>query len=375
MSIDKKIVSAMSHLYCENAAFYIAAQCNVVPIAWATTGVAKNALFEAFCKFIGYDYHLFIPSIHLPEDIGGCTDIDRKRKVSEVYPMEWIKQLEKPNQCLHIDEVNTAGPTMMPPLLSITNERRVGDIVFHPSTIIMCAANPERMAPNAAPLAGSMQNRLYHHDWVFPINEWIAGMKNGGVFETPDNFPIVGDYSAYLPKWTAALGNFAHRNRSGIVTEELPEGEQAFCSPRMLFNLSHCLAGADKVKADGETIEQLCNGTVGRDIGAQLIEFIGVMNLYDADEVIDGKVTVDYADDRVDSLIYLPAAIMDALKPEGRHGKARLDKAVEVLLDMGDNGLLDAVMPVMGELQRSHPKWTAPKKLKARYGACMVELA
>jgi hypothetical protein len=200
-------------------------------------------------------------------------------------------------------------------------------------------------------------------------------MKNGGVFETPDNFPIVGDYSAYLPKWTAALGNFAHRNRSGIVTEELPEGEQAFCSPRMLFNLSHCLAGADKVKADGETIEQLCNGTVGRDIGAQLIEFIGVMNLYDADEVIDGKVTVDYADDRVDSLIYLPAAIMDALKPEGRHGKARLDKAVEVLLDMGDNGLLDAVMPVMGELQRSHPKWTAPKKLKARYGACMVELA
>lgn len=375
MTIDSKIEAAMERMYCENAGYYIAAQCGLTPLAWATTGVAKNALIEAFCKAINYTYHLFIPSIHLPEDIGGCTDIDRQRKVSEVYPMDWIKQFEKPNQCLHIDEINTAGPTMMPPLLSITNERRVGDIIFHPSTIIVCAANPERMAPNSAPLAGSMQNRLYHHDWVFPINQWIDGMKNGGVFETPDDFPIVGDYSAYLPKWTAALGNFAKRNRSAIVTEELPEGEQAFCSPRMLYKLAHCLAGADKVKASGEVIEQLCRGTVGRDVAAQIVEFIGVMNLYDPDEVIDGKVKVNYGDDRVDSLIYLPSAILDALKPEGRHSKTRINDAVEVLLDMGEHGLLDAVMPVMSELSTTYSNWTPPKKLKARYGKVFVELA
>jgi hypothetical protein len=361
--------------YCENAAFYIAAQCLMTPIAWATTGVAKNALFEAFCKAIGYTYHLFIPSIHLPEDIGGCTDIDRVRKVSEVYPMDWIKVFEKPKQCLHIDEINTAGPTMMPPLLSITNERRVGDIVFHPSTIILCAANPPEMAPNSAPLAGSMQNRLYHHDWKFPLNQWIDGMKNGGVFPTPTDFPIVGDYSSYLPKWTGALGNFAKRNRNAVVTHTLPEDEKAFCSPRMLFKLAHCLAGADKVKAEGGVIEQLCVGTVGKNVGAQIVKFIAAMDLYDADDVIDGKASVSYTDDRVDSLIYLPSAILDALRPEGCHGKDRLDKAVTVLLDMSENGLLDAVMPVLGELSSTYKSWNPPKNLKARYGQVMMELA
>ena len=110
---------------------------------------------------------------------------------------------------------------------------------------------------------------------------------------------------------------------------------------------------------------------VGRDVAAQIVEFISVMNLYD--EVIDGKVKVNYSDDRVDSLIYLPAAILDAW-PEGRHSKTRIIQAVEVLLDMGEHGLLDAVMPVMSELSTTYSNWTPPKKLKARYGKVSMSL-
>ena len=356
-----------------NDALWIACQTGQTAVAHATTGVAKNGCMEEFASCIDYHYHCFIPSLHLPEDLGGCTDIDRDNKESVVFPMNWIKQLQKPNQLLHIDEINTAPMTMMPPLLSIMNERRVGDVVFHPSTIIICAMNPPEMAPNSAPLSASINNRLYHHTWEFPMEDWIHGMtKNGGKFERRTDYPVVGDYSAYVPKWTALIGNLIKRNRGMCVTTTIPEDEFAFPSPRSLYRLAHCLAAADKVKADGHIFEQLSTGIVGKNVSTQVMQWIASMDLYDANDVISGKVKVDYSGDRVDQLCYLPVGILDALKDD--HAKKRLDSATQVLIEMGENGLLDSVMPVLGSLSKTYPKYNVPKQLATRYGNIIAQL-
>lgn len=358
---------------CANAALFIAIQCGITGIAWGSTGVAKTAFFESLSVALACSYFkCFLPSMHMPEDIGGVPDIDRKTGIVTMRHLDWLYNYQKPNGMLVIDEATTAPQPMRPPLLSITNERRVGEIKFHPSTIVVLIANPPEMAPNSSPLEPSMLNRLYHHDWVSPFDSWYKGMLNGGKFETPTNFPIVGDTSAYLPKWTSLIGRLCYRHPAIRETSVIPEGERAFGTYRSWFNLAKALAGADKVGASGEVFNELACGLVGTNNATQLMRWIAALDLYDANAVIDGTVTVEYGNDRIDQLIYLPVGIMEALRDN--HAEGRLDRAVSVLIDMAENGMIDTIMPVMGEISTTYSDYRMPKKLLTRYGSLVKQI-
>lgn len=358
---------------CANAALFIAIQCGLTGIAWGPTGVAKTAFFETLAKALACSYYkCFLPSMHMPEDIGGVPDIDRKSGVVTMRHLDWLYNYEKPNGMLVIDEATTAPQPMRPPLLSIMNERRVGSISFHPSTIVVAIANPPEIAPNSSPLEPSMLNRLYHHDWVSPFDSWYKGMLNGGKFEAPSNFPIVGDIAAYLPKWTAIIGRLCYRHPAIRETRTIPDGERAFGSYRSWFNLAKALAGANKVSASGDIYNELACGLVGTNNATILMRFLASLDLYDANAVIDGTVTVEYGEDRIDQLIYLPIGIMEALRDD--HSDKRLDRAVTVLIEMAENGLIDTIMPVMGEISTTYPDYRIPKKLLGRYGVLVKQI-
>lgn len=357
---------------CLNAALFIAIQCGVAGVAWGTTGVGKSAFLKALAEALGYKFFCFIPSQHMPEDIGGIPDIDRKSKVASMIPMQWIKALTEPGWMLMIDELTTAPQPMRPPILSVLNEGCIGDLHFHPSTIRVAAANPPEMAPNSSPLEASMLNRLYHHEWQSPFDTWYKGMLNGGRFEMPANLPVVGDISAYVPKWTALIGRLCYRHPAIRECKVIPEGERAFASYRQWFNLAKCLAGADKVKASGEVFNELATGMVGANNATQLMRWIAASDLYDSNAVIDGSVTVEYGDDRIDQLIYLPVGILEALRED--HSDKRLDRASEVLVEMGEHGMVDCIMPVLGELSSTYPKYRMPAKLLARYGSLIKQI-
>jgi hypothetical protein len=357
---------------CLNSALFIAIQCGVAGVAWGTTGVGKSAFLKALADELGYKFFCFIPSQHMPEDIGGIPDIDRKTKVASMIPMQWIKALTEPGWMLMIDELTTAPQPMRPPILSVLNEGCIGELCFHPSTIRVAAANPPEMAPNSSPLEASMLNRLYHHDWETPFDTWYKGMLNGGKFEMPSNIPVVGDYSAYVPKWTGIIGRLCHRQPAIRECRVIPEGERAFASLRQWYNLARVLAGADKVKASGEVVNQLATGMVGQANAAQLMRWIAAADLYDSGAVIDGTVTISYDNDRIDTLIYLPVGIMEALRDD--HSDKRLDRAGEVLIEMGEHGMVDSIMPVLGEIGTTYPDYRMPKKLLARYGSLIKQI-
>ena len=95
--------------------------------------------------------------------------------------MEWMHDLLLAKRWLFVDELTSAQTQMRPPLLSCFNERRVGSLHFHPTTIVSAAANPPELAPNGSPLEPSICNRLYHHDWVFPSGVSINTLVYGDV--------------------------------------------------------------------------------------------------------------------------------------------------------------------------------------------------
>lgn len=356
---------------CLNAALYIVVQCGLPGIAWGGTGECKTAFLEALIRAMGLKPFVFIPSQHMPEDIGGIPDIDKKSGlVRMIYP-EWLVRMTTQGWGIIFDELTTAPQPMRPALLSLLNEGRTGDLCLHPSTVRVAAANPPELAPNSSPLEASMLNRLYHHDWELPFDSWMEGMMSGGKFSVPANFPIVGDTSAYLPKWTRRVAYLLQRQPALRTCRQIPDDEKAFPSLRQWFNLSRCLAGADKVKAGGDVINQIATGMVGSAGAGQLMQSIAAKDLYDPAEVVDGTTKIDYSS-RVDQLIFLPVGIMETLADD--HASKRLDNGVEVLIEMGENGLLDCVGPVLNDLTNTYKDYRVPKKLLARYGKLVAQI-
>jgi len=357
---------------CLNAALYIVIQCGTAGIAWGGTGECKTAFLSALIRALGKKPFVFIPSQHMPEDVGGMPHIDAKKLVARMVHLEWLVNLVQEGFGIIFDELTTAPQAMRPALLSLLNEGRVGDLVLHPTTIRVAAANPPELAPNSSPLEPSMLNRLYHHEWEVPFDSWMAGMMNGGQFSLPNNFPIVGDYSAYVPKWTRRIAYLLQRQPALRTCRRIPDDEKAFPSLRQWHNLAHCLAGADKVKAGGDVINQIATGMVGSAGAGQLMQSIAAKDLYDPAEVVDKTVAIDFSGDRVDQLVFLPVGIMETL--ESDHSDKRLDNAFDVLVEMGENGLLDCVGPVLADLTNTYKEYRVPKKLLSRYGKLVAQI-
>lgn len=357
---------------CLNAALFIAIQCGTPGIAWGGTGECKTAFLEALIRAMGLKPFVFIPSQHMPEDVGGMPDIDKKSGIARMVHLEWLVRMTQPGWGIIFDELTTAPQSMRPALLSLLNEGRVGDLVLHPSTIRVAAANPPELAPNSSPLEPSMLNRLYHHDWEIPFDSWLDGMLNGGQFKLPTNFPIVGDYSSYVPKWTRRVGYLLQRQPALRGCKRIPDDERAFPSLRQWTNLARCLAGADKVKASGDVINQIATGMVGSAGAGQLMQSIAAKDLYDPAEVVDGTATIDYTGDRVDQLVFLPCGILETLADD--HASKRVDGAVKVLIEMGENGMLDCVGPVLNEITNTYKDYRVPKTLLSRYGKLVSQI-
>lgn len=364
-------------MLCLNASLYIVIQCGASGIAWGGTGVGKSAFFKALAKALGKKFFCFIPSQHMPEDIGGLPHIDAKKLLARMIHMEWMQALREDGWMILIDELTTAPQSMRPPLLSILNEGCVGDLVFHPNTIRVAAANPPELAPNSSPLEASMLNRLYHHNWVTPFDSWLDGMMNGGDFKVPANMPIVGDYSTYLPKWTRRIGYLCKKHPEIRETHTVPENERAFPSLRQWFNLAKCLAGANKVQADGDVIEEIASGMVGSAAAGMLMKMIASSDLYDPADLVDRKKKIDFANDRIDQLYHLPIGVLEVLESDLRAkqvSSTRMDNACEVLIEMGEHGLLDCCAPVLSDITNKFDGYRMPKKLVARYGQLVSQI-
>jgi hypothetical protein len=132
------------------------------------------------------------------------------------------------------------------------------------------------------------------------------------------------------------------------------------------------------VGANSTVRDELACGLVGEDAGGVLAEWLAARSLYDAAAVVDRIAKVDYSDARVDQLIYLPVGILETLDDD--HSDARISNALEVLIDMGEHGMLDRVMPVLSEIKgKASPdgawgiNYKVPRTIGDRYGKLVSE--
>jgi hypothetical protein len=325
-----------------NIAAFIA--CQVVPVmTWGLTGVGKSATWEAMADALGRTFVPLLGATHLPEDFSGYPTPDVKAGVVRMMPTTWVHKTRDGKALVLIDEATNVPSATQAGLLSVITERRVGDEQMPASTIIVAAANPPHLCPNAVPLSPAMRSRFYHHDWQVDYDHWFAGLRAGCVWTAP-TFPIVPD------TWTDLLPQFgtlaeAFLRAAPDCREQMPVDDEtmSFPTPRTWTYLVRCFAAASACgygMRDG-IYKTLAFGCVGQPVGSEFIRYMHQLDLLDPEAVIAGTKKYTY-ENRPDANICLLTGLVRALRsnctPE------RWLAAAEVFIEIGNHEIESMLM-------------------------------
>lgn len=357
-----------------NLGYFAAAVRGVSCIAWGPPGVAKSAYNAAYAAAMGYDFHQFLPSHHIPEDIAGVPVVYRDEACVKPLAMDFMGRLTRALAWILLDEYNTGAAMMRAVLLQLTAERRIGNLTLHPSCIVTAAANPDSFAPNASPLEPAVANRFMHWDWQTPVKDFLTGLGNGLKFPAP----------AAVKFENCDLGDLAWGKKAQLFLESKPEfvqtlpndDELAFATPRTWTMLVKAFSALDSVQAPPTEYELVGKGCVGKTAAAMFIQFATSLDLFSAVEVMEGRQTVDYKAP-IDRLIHLPSALIfhaQRLNREGALTSDHIDNAFAVMLEMGELGHVDAVKQPLAAITQIMPKYRCQPAYRTRFGSLMAQI-
>lgn len=338
----------------DNLAYQIAIQVRVPALAEGGTGVAKSQLAAAMAKAMGFKFYPLIGSCHAPEDFGGIPFPVFEQGHAELLPMKWVRQTTDPYWFIFVDEVTTIPQSVRPPMLSLLSERRIGEIEMHPTAIICGACNPPALAPNAAPLEVSLNNRFYHHNWKTPIDSWLEGMKNDQNFPAPEVRILPDNWVTYRGKWSGLMASFVQSKRSMAEYEYKPEDTvKAFYTLRSIQKAALLMAGAESIDAPAEVCNELLTGIVGNEWASEFLTYCNAVELYDPEEIVEGKAKVKWDKRRFDVISCLPSAVLGAVR--NNNNADRFGRACEFFVELCEHEADLAVYP-LSELMQIKPK-------------------
>ena len=357
-----------------NLGYFAAAVRGISVIGWGKPGVGKSAYVAAYAKAMGYDFHQFLPSHHIPEDIAGTPVVYREEKHVKSLPFDFMQRLEIPYGWMSLDEYNTGSAMMRAVLLQLTNERTIGGKPIHPTSIITALANPVEYAPNASPLEPSVANRFMHWNWTTPVEDILAGFGNGLVYPVPEVVKFEN----------CELGDFAWGRKGQLFHQSMPEfletlpnnDEMAYATPRSWHMLFKALSALDSVQAPATEYALVAQGCVGKTAAAMFMEFATKLDLFNAVKVMEGTEKVDFKVS-IDRLVHLPSALIfhaQRLKREDSLTTDHIDNAFAVMLEMGEMGHIDVVKQPMAAISHVLPGYQCPQPMRVRFGSLMRQI-
>ena len=320
-----------------NDALFIA--CQVAPsLAWGGTGVGKTTVLLALARALGRRGHLLIGATHLPEDFSGYPDADREAGVTRMLPPSWVEEMMDGLGFLILDELTCVSDVMLAAELAVITERRVGERVLPPSTIIVGAANPPHLAPGGRSLPPSMRSRFYHHQWVVDREELFKGFRNGLEWGVPKFPKVEASHKELYPKYGSLVESFLRGN--GDCMERVPDSDEqlSFPNPRTWSYVVKTLSAAESVGHTRKSpiFRQLVRGCVGDAAGSEFVAYLDRIDLIDPESVLSGQVRYEYSN-RPDVNLCLLTGLVRELraKTDGQ----RWANALAAFLEVGERDI------------------------------------
>mgnify|MGYP001586763482 CR=1 FL=1 len=232
-------------------------------------GVGKSTLARQLADELG------LPLIDIrlaqrdPVDLAGVYFPDRDTQTLVAYPPDWARQAEAAPAFVFLDEINAAVTRLhQAAAYQIVLERRVGNVHFHPDTVVMAAGNLEEDNAVVTSLSSALCNRFVHFVHDISVPDWIDWAAGNGVH--PDVIAYIG----------------AH----GLEALYDNNGDVAFPTPR-----SWAMAGQLLNRADEDDRKHLVAACVGRPAAEKLQSYMTIYRKIDAEKIVRKGLAMDFS--------------------------------------------------------------------------------
>jgi hypothetical protein len=222
------------------------------------------------------------PSTKQPEDFSGALFPSPDGPILTCILPQANKLLNLGKGVLFIDEVSTARPAVQASLLSVVNDRRVGDQLLPPAVRIMLAMNPADYAAGGYGLEAPLANRMAHISYVLPTasewSDWLMDVPSG------DDIPNITSADNLIRKNWMSSWNTARARVAGFIQANpdllhkrpdagSPEAGGAWPSHRMWNWAARSVATVDALGMPKELGDTLVSGCVGKGPGRSWAEW------------------------------------------------------------------------------------------------------
>jgi MoxR-like ATPase len=320
-----------------NAHTFVAMQ--VVPtLVEGMPGCGKTAIHEALATAMGRRFVPLVGSQCTPEDVGGLPVPDHVKFLCRMMPLAWTEALLTPGGFLFLDELTSVSPSVQAALLTVIQDKRVGDHRLDTDTLICAACNPHEITPNGIPLTLPTVNRFFVAQWEVDREAWLQGLST--LEWSAPVFPIVpADWKSRIPRWGTLVQTFLRRadNLDSVIPKD--DVTRAFPTHRSWRNAVACLAAADAAGADMETdntfVRLMVEGNVGEVAASQFVQFKTTFDLIDPLDLLDGRAQFKHREDRPDITLNVAAAVASAVSTPSTFTPERWDRAAAFMGGIG----------------------------------------
>lgn len=145
-------------------------------------GVGKSTLAQALASDMG------LPLIDIrlaqrdPSDLAGVWFPDKEQQTLVAYPPAWAKMAAERPCLVFLDEINAAVTKLhQAAAYQIVLEKRVGEVRFHPETVVLAAGNLEEDNAIVTTLSSALCNRFAHFIMRIDDRAWVEWGTQAGV--------------------------------------------------------------------------------------------------------------------------------------------------------------------------------------------------
>lgn len=242
---------------------------------WGPPGLGKTEAATHFAEDNGYHFFNLVAPMMDATDLLVPRFMPQSNTTVRCPPHELIHyplpgETQKPSFVL-LDELNAAEVSTIKALFSLINERRLGNVVLPPNSIVLAIGNPPETNSGARPLLAPIMNRLLHVQFrLRSTRSWLEWFSARAERDRLD--PLVAGYiqASGLNKLVGRPGNDGEISTSPRAWATLA---RALSAPSLGWPAAleqATLGDAAGLRAASDTLRTVACGAVSADDAIQL---------------------------------------------------------------------------------------------------------
>ena len=322
-------------------------------------GIAKSAVVEALAEQYQLPCEVLSPG-ERGEAAFGAVPVPLKDKDGQVrmhYPApEWTQRMTaEAGGVVFVDEANTGGPALQPPLMGLIQARRIGGTTLHARVRVMAAMNPPEIAANGYDLAAPIANRFGWIDWCAPTPEDHRAYMLGTASVQKGLLSAADLEESVLDRWGQAFAEARGLETSFLCAQadwknkcpkaSEPAVSRAWPSDRSWENATRAYAGAKVHGLTQEELEVFVSAFVGAKAAEAWFTYIGETDMPNIADLLDGKVAFKFEKSRLDRTAAVLNSATALVTNAGCVRRKERAEALWEILGTVDGSSRDLVLP------------------------------